>query len=278
LRAIDPRFDDRHATHALVRAQHVTHDGRCASRGAVTHSYAALALYTDGSAEIEQRGRWRVEPGDCVVVPAGAAHRGTSAAGASYWGAALSSASAVACEAEGALSVIERVRDGACPVLRVSGARRPFVETLFRELAQRPDASEPVQKSLLTLLVHELDQAEPREAASGAGPDAVQRALRFIERNCLRTLSLDEVADAVSKSPAHLTTLVRRATGQSVGAWIIAGRMAEARRRLARSAESVQLVAERVGYADTTHFIRLFKRAHGASPAQWRAALSDRPT
>ena len=276
MRALDPRLDDRRADLALVRAQHIAHDERCPARAAVTHSYAAIALYTAGSAELEQRGRWRIEPGDCVVIPAGQAHRRSSSTGSSYWGAAVSSAATGA--ADHARSVIERVRDGACPVLRVGAGRRPFVGTLFRELAARPDAGEPVQRSLLTLIMHELEQAEPRELASGAGPDAVQSALRFIERNCLRALSLDEVAAAVAKSPAHLTTLVRRATGQSVGAWIIAGRMAEARRQLAHSAESVQRIAERVGYADATHFIRLFKRAHGASPAQWRAALSDRPT
>ncbi len=30
------------------------------------------------------------------------------------------------------------------------------------------------------------------------------------------------------------------------------------------------IVAERVGYADPTHFIRLFRRHHGATPAAWR--------
>jgi AraC-like DNA-binding protein len=56
-------------------------------------------------------------------------------------------------------------------------------------------------------------------------------------------------------------------------AWIIAGRMAEARRRLLHSDESVEVIAERVGYADPTHFVRLFRREHGSTPAAWRARL-----
>jgi AraC-like DNA-binding protein len=32
----------------------------------------------------------------------------------------------------------------------------------------------------------------------------------------------------------------------------------------------VDIIAERVGYADVTHFIRLFRRVHGVTPAAWR--------
>lgn len=72
-------------------------------------------------------------------------------------------------------------------------------------------------------------------------------------------------------NPAHVTTLVRRATGRPVQAWIIAGRLAEATRRLRHTDEIVDVIAERVGYADATHFIRLFRREHGITPAAWRS-------
>jgi AraC-like DNA-binding protein len=50
--------------------------------------------------------------------------------------------------------------------------------------------------------------------------------------------------------------------------------MAEARRLLSHTDEMVDVVAERVGYADSTHFIRMFRREHGTTPAAWRAARS----
>ena len=99
----------------------------------------------------------------------------------------------------------------------------------------------------------------------------VADSLRFIERNCLAPLTLGDVAAAIGKSPAHLTTALRRATGRSAVQWIIAGRLAEARRRLASTTEPIDRIAERVGYADATHFIRLFRREHGVTPAAWRA-------
>ena len=35
---------------------------------------------------------------------------------------------------------------------------------------------------------------------------------------------------------------------------------------------ALEVVAERVGYEDTTHFIRVFRRVHGTTPAAWRRA------
>jgi AraC-like DNA-binding protein len=92
-----------------------------------------------------------------------------------------------------------------------------------------------------------------------------------IEARCLGPLSLAEVADAVRRTPAYLTTAVKQATGRTVVSWIVEGRLAEARRRLIETDEYVDVIAGRVGYADPSHFVRLFRRHHGVTPAAWRA-------
>jgi AraC-like DNA-binding protein len=114
-------------------------------------------------------------------------------------------------------------------------------------------------------------------ASSTSKRGVVVDALSFIERNCLRPLTLGEVAKAVGRTPSHVTSALKHATGQSVVEWIVTGRMAEARRLLLHSDEMVDVIAERVGYADPTHFIRMFRRAHGATPAKWRALNAAEP-
>jgi AraC family transcriptional regulator, transcriptional activator of pobA len=64
--------------------------------------------------------------------------------------------------------------------------------------------------------------------------------------------------------------VVRAETGQTVGQWIVALRMAEARRRLRETDERVDIVGERVGYPDPSHFSRVFRRVHGLSPTAFR--------
>ena len=79
-----------------------------------------------------------------------------------------------------------------------------------------------------------------------------------------------DVARAVGRSGAHVASVVRQETGRTVGEWIREVRMAEARRRLRGTDEQVEVLAQRVGYADVTHFIRVFRRVHGVTPAAWR--------
>jgi len=85
-------------------------------------------------------------------------------------------------------------------------------------------------------------------------------------------ISLKDVARAVSLSPGHLTTVLRRKTGRTVQEWIAERRMVEARRLLVETDLSVEEVGRRVGYGDAGYFVRSFRRAHGATPLGWRRA------
>lgn len=187
------------------------------------------------------------------------------------------------------LELFERVRDGAAPVAPVPSSRRGYLDGLFKELeavgspvADRSNLLSAVEHSLLTLIL-----AEVAKGAASPAPrrptrsSVVVETLRFIERNCLRRLSLREVAAAVGRRPTYVTAAVAKATGRSVGQWVVTGRMAEARRLLLHSDEMIDVIAERVGYADARHFIRMFRREHGITPAAWRtartAAFKDPP-
>lgn len=254
-------------------------DVGCAGRAPVTHEYAAIAFHTDGRARFAQRGEVAIEAGDVLLVPAGEPHRRLSGDRPAWWGLAL----CVPCfggELGDLLAPLDRVRAGGSPVVRIPSGRHSFLEELFRELGDATAAERRaplvVQRSLLALILHEIAQASA--AAPGPAPtveasgDLVADSLRFIERNCLSPIRPADVARAVHRSAAHVTTALTRATGRSAGAWIVAGRMAEARRLLLHGDERVDIIAERVGYTDPTHFIRTFRREHGATPAAWRAS------
>lgn len=251
---------------------------------AVTHPHAALAFCTGGSARVELKGVSNVREGDVLLVPAGEPHRLLGAQGLELWGLAF----CVPCFASGGaasmLTPFERVRGGGSPVAEIPSARHAHLEGLFHELeslgreALAPaDAVEAVQRSLLTLILAEVERASRPSGAPPGGGGVVADALRFIERHCLGHLTLEQVAAALGRSPTYVTTALTRATGRSAGQWILSGRMAEARRLLLHSDERIDVIGERVGYADATHFIRMFRREHGATPAAWRAAAARRP-
>ncbi len=249
-------------------------------RRPVTHTYAALVFFTGGRTRLELNGEWTLKAGDVLLVPAGAPHRTIERTQADAWMLGFCAPCLAAAGASSLLASFERVRDGAAAVISIPRDRRAFLTSLFHELnALKPgDSHEVVQRSLATLILAEVERATfeggPRAARRGG---VVVDALRFIERNCLGRLTPRDVAAAVKRSPAHLTTALRQATGRSAGEWIVAGRMAEARRLLLHSGERIDIIAERVGYADPTHFIRMFRREHGTTPAAWRNTQILRP-
>lgn len=264
----------------VVAGKQIYHKDLKLSGAPVTHSYAALALYTKGKSSVEMNGTWELSAGDLLLVPAGAPHQMLEVSQPEIWGLAF----CVPCFAsDGALQLLEpfeRVRSGGSPVVRVPSERHAFLEGLFQELAQITegagrgvDTEAAIQRSLLTLILAEVERSTSAlQLPAAQGGSVVMEALRFIERNCLGPLTLQEVASRVGRSPAHLTHALSQATGRSAVQWIVSGRMAEARRLLLHSNERVESVAERIGYADMTHFIRLFRREHGLTPAAWRAA------
>jgi AraC-like DNA-binding protein len=144
---------------------------------------------------------------------------------------------------------------------------------LERELRTRPLGYEEAARSLLTLLLTDIARIAFRQDHSFLLPSRtlLTQVFRFIDVHFRDAISLREVAAAVGHAPAYLTDLVRRETGRTVLEWIVERRMAEARYLLRETNQTIQQIAESVGYAHTGHFINQFKRLHGMTPSTWRS-------
>ncbi|MEZ4301415.1 MAG: hypothetical protein R3B70_41155 [Polyangiaceae bacterium] len=81
-------------------------------------------------------------------------------------------------------------------------------------------------------------------------------------------MTLTEVARAVGRTPAHVTTALTRATGKSAVAWIVAAAWPRpAASSFVRPSESRTSPS---GSGCRPHFIRMFRREHGQTPAAFR--------
>lgn len=98
----------------------------------------------------------------------------------------------------------------------------------------------------------------------------LNQCFNFIEANYHQHITLTDVAQAVGYSPAYLTDLVKRQTGQSVCRWIVKRRITEACRLLTTTSYAVYQIGEAVGYTDANHFIRQFRQFNGITPQAWR--------
>jgi AraC-like DNA-binding protein len=257
------------------------HEHRPARPGTFAHSYAVIVLVTRGQGRVRHAGDLVLRAGDVHLIPPGDAHGSAQLEGLEGWALAFHPEAVQHDDASWGRSTgprlgpLLRVRSGCHPVLRPSEAQRERLEGWMRLLEHELDGDarsrDEAVSALLRLVLIELERVSGPEAApDAAGQGLARQALTHIEANALGSLSLARVARAVGRSTAHVASVVRGETGRTVGQWILEYRMAEARRRLRGTDERVAIIAERVGYADVTHFIRLFRRVHGLTPAAWR--------
>lgn len=121
--------------------------------------------------------------------------------------------------------------------------------------------------------------APPPTGTETAAPESIfpsrphlSEVFDFIEANYHQPITLCNVAEAVGYSPAYLTSLVRHQTGRTVNRWIVERRMAEACSLLRGTNQSVDRIAESVGYQNAGHFFRQFRQYHETTPQVWRNA------
>jgi AraC family transcriptional regulator len=109
----------------------------------------------------------------------------------------------------------------------------------------------------------------PDRSSSGLRPE-LYRAVEYIHDNLDRDISLREIANAAGLSSNYLTTLFRQATGYSLHQHLIRQRINKASTLLRRSDLTIGEIASRVGFYDSSHLVRHFKRLTGLTPRALR--------
>jgi AraC family transcriptional activator of pobA len=257
--------------------------------GAHPHSHDFLVLTyfeRDGGSLRLGNKEWQIEAGDVYLIAPGEIVDPSGLEEAEGW-AVFFPPEVLRPQAPGAflswrahplLLPFVRGAAGGAQRLKVPPEERPSwserLSALDLELSQRQDGYREAVLSHLTLLLVGVG----RLAADVVGDlrlkdePLLAEVFGFIEERYRERISLKDVARAVSLSRGHLTTVVRRKTGRTVQEWIAERRMAEARRLLVQTDLSVEEVGRRVGYGESGYFVRSFKRAHGATPLDWRRA------
>lgn len=83
-------------------------------------------------------------------------------------------------------------------------------------------------------------------------------------------LSVRDLAEKVSLSPAHLQRLFKRQTGIQLGCLIAESRLQKAAELLRSTNLSIKEVAYRVGYQHHSSFVRAFERRFAQPPKIYR--------
>jgi AraC family transcriptional regulator len=240
-----------------------TFDGNLALP-AHAHDTPVLAVFLAGAMGIEFACRQH-DCGPCTVQvhPAGEPH-------AQYYGPAGARMLVVqpVFERQDTPRALSRLID------RISNVRHAGIADLAQRAVLELRCPDQLSPLALEALVLEILVAAARLTPQPARPDALpawlERAAELVHDRFREHLQLGEIADQVGVHPGHLARSFRRHYRLPLGTYIRRLRLGWAARRLGESDEPIASIALSAGFADQSHFTRVFRRYAGATPAQAR--------
>lgn len=211
-----------------------------------------------------------VHAGDLILLPPGVAHRYQAERKRPwtiYWAHFLGAKAAIYQQLLGT--------DARCPVVSVGLLPRLLSEFQGLMAPRLAGSHFPVYihqalllQELLGYCALHLSQAEKRRKA----PFNLDGLHAFMQQNVREHLTLQQLADFVGLSPHHFSRRYKHLTGESPVQHFLQLKMQHACFLLEVSDNSVQSVAQELGYEDAYYFSRLFKRIIGLAPDHYRAA------
>ena len=98
---------------------------------------------------------------------------------------------------------------------------------------------------------------------------------QYIHENYHTNLSLQRAAEAMNYSDTHFCRLFKQCFQVNFSAYLAAYRVERAKEQLLSTMDTVKDVGIACGYADTSYFIRVFKRITGTTPSEYRIAQTE---
>jgi len=240
----------------------------------VVHPHAAIALVLRGSASVWCGELYEIHANDVIILPEGYPHAMRTASGLELLGLALCCACVRSGQGRRLVDLVARTGEGACAVRRLSGGDAAqlagLLEALGSEAETRRPGWESATDALLALVHVVLARAAMPDGVPALRTAWIGRALAFIASEATNGISLSDVARHVRRAPAHVAATVRAQTGRTVSQWIAESRLAVARQWLLHSDATIEQLAATAGYPSTSQFHRVFRKAHGLTPAAWR--------
>jgi len=103
----------------------------------------------------------------------------------------------------------------------------------------------------------------------------VQKAVTCIDAELSSNLSLQSLAKRLNVSGSYLSTVFKKETGQTITGYINAKRVRHAMHLLSSTNLQVQTISQHCGILDIHYFSKLFKKATGLTPKEYRDSLKN---
>lgn len=132
------------------------------------------------------------------------------------------------------------------------------------------DAVQHIQDQYLSKNEKLVKSSNPNKQSQTQQERIITSTLNYIHSNYMDPLTLKELADRVHFSDHYLGQLFKSVTGVSFLKYLTDIRMKNAKILLGNPMLKVYEISERIGYSDSKHFTKIFRRTFGCTPSEYR--------
>ncbi|MBY0610973.1 MAG: AraC family transcriptional regulator [Beijerinckiaceae bacterium] len=109
-------------------------------------------------------------------------------------------------------------------------------------------------------------------ARGGLAPWQERRVKEMLLADLSGNLTMTDMADACRLSCSHFSQVFRQSFGCTPHQWLLSQRVERSKQLILNTRQALSEIALATGFADQSHFTRVFTRCVKASPAAWRRA------
>ena len=117
--------------------------------------------------------------------------------------------------------------------------------------------------------VSECERVEKKEG-TGEKSGSFSPVIDYIKKHYMEMITLDDIAKESELSKSHFARMFKGEYGVTPMVYLNRYRISVAKFLLATTMESIEVIAGKTGFADTSYFCAVFKKYENSSPAQYR--------
>jgi AraC family transcriptional regulator len=113
----------------------------------------------------------------------------------------------------------------------------------------------------------------PPIAKGGISRPNLHRVLEFIAANLQDEIHLEDLAKVAGLSVFHFARAFRQSMGATPHQYVLKRRIDKARALLRQPGSTIDAVATATGFADASHFSKIFRKQVGVTPKTWQRQI-----
>jgi transcriptional regulator GlxA family with amidase domain len=155
---------------------------------------------------------------------------------------------------------------------RVTDCAKLLADMFVQDEAGEQLFGESMMMALMSSILTSVSKRQARSQSNSLLPWQLRLSKKYLEDNYNRNIGLEELAGLTGLSRSWFARGFRGSTGTAPYAFILQIRTRRAKELLRDSEVPIANIATLVGFADQSHFTKIFRRYAGTTPREWREA------